>query len=413
MLRGSAQSGLLHDSRRGYAMQIARQMAIFRSIAEVLNRSFTLREALDGALHRIVDLMDIETGWIFLLEPDAGQFRLAADVNLPAALSVASKRRMAGDCRCITMLREGQLTEAINLIQCLRLEQALPQAPESHRHASVPLIAQDQTVGILNLLLPQGRSFSGEELHMLESIGHELAITIQRARLFEQVRDQEHTRRELLQRLLVAQEEERRRIAQDLHDHAGQMMTALIIQLAQLASRTEYADGQMSAALQKLHTLAQQGLDDLRKLVYDLRPSVLDDLGLGPAIRSYMDTYVRPAGLQVDLHLADMENRLPQELETVAFRIIQEASTNVLRHAQAHRIEVRVDRRGEGLLIMVRDDGIGFDPEQGGRDKATLGIHGMRERAQLVGGTLQVLSVPGVGTTILARLPLHEAEVTS
>ncbi len=394
-------------------MQIARQMAIFRSIAEVLNRSFTLREALDGALHRIVDLMDVETGWIFLLDPEAGQFRLAADVNLPAALSVANKRRMTGECRCITMLREGQLTEAVNFVQCLRLEQAVPGSPESHRHASVPLVAQDQTVGILNLLLSQGRSFTEEELDMLESIGHELAVAIQRARLFEQVRDQEHTRRELLQRLLVTQEEERRRIAQDLHDHAGQMMTALIIQLAQLASRAEHVDGQMSAALQKLHTLAQQGLDELRKLVYELRPSILDDLGLGPAIRSYMDTYVRPAGVQVDLQLSETGSRLPQELETVAFRIIQEASTNVLRHAQARELEVRVDRRREFLLIMVRDDGIGFDPEQGGRDKATLGLHGMRERAQLVGGTLQVLSVPGVGTTILARLPLHKEDTAS
>lgn len=391
-------------------MEIARQTAILRSIAEVLNRSYTLREALDGALHRIIDLIDVEAGWIFLLDPETGQFRLAADVNLPAALTIASKRRMTGDCRCITMLREGQLTEAINLIQCLRLEQALPQSPESHRHASVPLIAQDQTVGILNLLLPHGRSFGEEELNMLESIGHELAITIQRARLFEQVRDQEHTRRELLQRLLVAQEEERRRIAQDLHDHAGQMMTALIIQLAHLVSRAESEDGAMAAPLRKLHDLAQQGLDELRKLVYELRPSILDDLGLGPAVRWYADTYVRPAGLQTDVRIADLGDRLSQEVETVAFRIIQEAVTNALRHAQAARLEIRVDRKGGSLLVMVRDDGVGFDPEDGNRERRTLGLHGMRERAQLVGGSLQILSVPGVGTTVLARLPLAEGE---
>ncbi len=389
-------------------MEIARQTAILRSIAEVLNRSYTLREALDGALHRIIDLIDVEAGWIFLLDPETSQFRLAADVNLPAALTIASKRRMTGDCRCITMLREGQLTEAINLIQCLRLEQALPQSPESHRHASVPLIAQDQTVGILNLLLPHGRSFGEEELNMLESIGHELAITIQRARLFEQVRDQEHTRRELLQRLLVAQEEERRRIAQDLHDHAGQMMTALIIQLAHLVSRAESEDGAMAASLRKLHDLAQQGLDELRKLVYELRPSILDDLGLGPAVRWYADTYVRPAGLQTDVRIADLGDRLPQEVETVAFRIVQEAVTNALRHAQAIRLEIHVDIKGGSLLVMVRDDGVGFDPEDGNRERRTLGLHGMRERAQLVGGSLQILSVPGVGTTVLARLPLAE-----
>ena len=392
-------------------VQIARQLAIFRGIAEVLNRSFTLREALDGALHRIVELMEVEAGWIFLHEPESGQFRLAADVNLPAALAVAGKRRMSGDCRCIAMLRDGELTEPVNLIQCARLEQALPEASESHRHASVPLVAQDQAVGILNLLLSGGRGFSDQELDMLASLGHELAVAIQRARLFEQVRDQEHTRRELLQRLLVAQEDQQRRIAQDLHDHAGQLMTALIIQLSQLATRTQQqGDGQLAGALQRLHTLAQQGLDELRKLVYELRPSILDDLGLGPAVRSYVDSYLRPAGLQVDLHISEMGSRLPPEIETVAFRIVQEASTNVLRHAQARRLEIRLDRKGDALLIMVRDDGVGFDTDQGRKHTATLGLPGMRERAQLVDGTLQVLSVPGVGTTILARLPLHHAE---
>lgn len=389
-------------------MAIDRRLDIFRSIAEVLNRSFTLREALEGALRRIVELMLVEAGWIFLLESETGQFRLAADFNLPAALAVASKRRMTGDCRCITMLREGQLTEAVNLIQCLRLEQALPGQPELHRHASVPLIAQDQTVGILNLLLPQGRSFSTEDLNMLESIGHEVAITVQRARLFEEVRDQEHMRRQLLQRLLVAQEDERRRIAQDLHDHAGQMMTALIIQLAQQAAKAEEDGAPIAQPLRKLHDLAQQGLDELRKLVYELRPSILDDLGLGPAVRWYADTYVRPAGLQTEVHITELGHRLPQEVETVAFRIIQEAVTNTLRHAQATRLEIRVDVKGQALLVMVRDDGVGFDSDEGTGGRRTLGLAGMRERAQLVGGTLQILAVPGVGTTILARVPLHE-----
>lgn len=391
-------------------MLVDRRFDVFRSIAEVLNRSFTLREALDGALHRIVDLLAVDAGWIFLLEHETGQFRLAADVNLPAALAVASKRRMAGECRCITMLREGQLDKPINVIQCLRLEQALPGQTDLHRHASVPLVAQDQSVGILNLLLPPGREFSAEELNMLESVGHEVAITIQRSRLFEQVRDQEHTRRQLLQRLLVAQEDERRRIAQDLHDHAGQMMTALIIQLAQLASKAEEEGAVVAGALRHLHDLAQQGLDELRKLVYELRPSILDDLGLGPAVRWYSDTYVRAAGLHTEAHIGELGQRLPAELETVAFRIIQEAATNTLRHAQASKLEIRVDVRGDMLLVMVRDDGMGFDLDSSDRDRRTLGLHGMRERAQLVGGTLQVLSVPGVGTTVLARLPLNRED---
>lgn len=386
----------------------ARQMLIFRGIAEVLNRSFTLREALDGALHRIVELLDVQAGWIFLYAQATREFRLAADVNLPGALAAAGKRRMTGDCRCNQLLREGRLTEAVNLIQCARLEQVLPETPELHRHASVPLIAQDETVGILNLLLPHGRAFSEDELAMLESIGHELAVTIQRARLFDAVRNQEHVRRELMQRLLVAQEEERRRIAQDFHDHSGQVVTALIIQLDQLAADVGSKNKQLAAGLRRVRGLADQFLDDLRKLIYDLRPPVLDDLGLVPAVRWYVDSYVRPAGLDVDLQVDDLGGRLPQDLETVAFRIFQEAVTNVLRHARASRIEIRVSRKGEWLIVMVRDNGVGFDPDGGpeSQDRRTLGLHGMRERAQLVDGSVQILSANGVGTTILARLPL-------
>lgn len=384
--------------------QPARQAAIFRSISEVLNRSYTLREALDGALRRICELMNVEAGWIFLHGPNPGEFHLAADVNLPAPLAAVGKRRMAGDCRCISMLREGTLQEPVNVIQCARLEQALPQMVERHWHASVPLVAQEEAVGILNLMLVQGQSFNEGELDMLEAVGHELAVTIQRARLFERVREQEHVRRQLLQRLLVAQEEERRRIARDLHDHAGQLMTALIIQLAQLASRAESEGNPLGLQLRRLHELAQQGLDELRKLVHELRPSVLDDLGLGVAIRWYVEAYVRPAGLEVQVRASGLEGRLPADVETVAFRIVQEALTNVLRHARARRVEVSVERRGEVLLVMVRDDGVGFDSEAVGH--RTLGLEGMRERAELVGGTVQVLSVPEVGTTVLARLPV-------
>lgn len=389
-------------------MQLARQTAIFRSISEVLNRSYTLREALDGALRRICELMDVEAGWIFLHGPNPGEFHLAADTNLPAPLAASGKRRMAGDCRCISMLREGTLREPVNVIQCARLEQALPQMAERHRHASVPLVAQDETVGILNLMLPPGRSFSEEELDMLEAVGHELAVTIQRARLFEQVRDQERVRRQLLQRLLVTQEEERRRIARDLHDHAGQVMTALIIQLGQLAAQAESEGNPLSPRLRRLHDLAQQGLDELRKLVHELRPSILDDLGLGPAVRWYVEAYVRPAGLDVHVHTSGLDSRLPADVETVAFRIAQEALTNVLRHAQARRVEVRLDRRDNMLLVMVRDDGVGFDPET--VERRTLGLEGMRERAELVGGTVQILTVPQIGTTVLARLPMGAGE---
>ncbi len=388
-------------------MPLGNKTGVFRSLSHVLNRSFTLREALDGALPRIVELAEADAGWIFLRNAETEAFTLAADVNLPPSLLVAGRRRMAGECRCIQMLRDGMLTQPVNLVECLRLEQALPNSPDRHQHATIPLLSQNETtVGILNLLLPPERTLSEADLNVLEALGHEVAVAVQRAHLFETVRDREATTRELMQRLMTSQEEERRRIAQDLHDHAGQIMTALIMQLTHLIGHLSTTDTQkLTGELERFRGIAEQGLDEVHKLVYDLRPLILDDHGLGPAVTSYVETHIRPAGLEVDFRTVGLEGRLPQETEIAAYRIIQEAVTNTLRHAEAKRLEIRLDRRKDWLIVMVRDDGKGFDVEDTPRASKSLGLHGMRERAELLGGTLQVLSVPGAGTTILTRLP--------
>jgi len=383
---------------------------VLRAFSQILNRSFTLREALDGALPRIVELAEAEAAWIFFHDAETDTFSLAADVNLPPALAVSGKRRMAGECRCMQMLREGRLRQAVNLIECLRLEQALPRTPERHQHATIPLLSQSEVpVGILNLLLPAGRVLSERDLDVLEALGHDVAVAIQRARLFEEVRDKEAMTRDLMQRLLAAQEEERRRIAQDLHDHAGQTMTALIIQLAYLIGHIDTMNkATIASELERFRTVAEQSLDELHKLVYDLRPMILDDQGLTAAVRSYVDTHLKPTGIDIGLKIVGPEGRLPRDVETAAYRIVQEAATNTLRYAEAKHLEIRVDRREDWLIVMIRDDGKGFVPEDT-EPKKSLGLHGMRERAELVGGNLQVLSVPGAGTTILARLPLLRA----
>jgi signal transduction histidine kinase len=375
-------------------------LKVFGTVARVLNRSSTLREALDGALRHIVHLLDAQAGWVFLRVEHSDAFALAADVQLPAVLRTNSEH-MAGDCRCLTMLRDGTLTEAVNVVPCLRLEHTAPfHGP--HHHATVPLATPDETVGLLNLLLAPGRALAAAELEMLEAIGHEMAIAVQRARLFEKVRDREQMVRTLLQRLLAAQEEERRRIASDLHDHAGQMTSALILRLTELAGRPDAKP--LAPALHELREMAQRELDQLRKLAYELRPAILDDQGLAPALRWYVQQHVRPAGVEVALTVRGLTTRLPREIEIVAFRIAREAVTNALRHAAPRRLEIRVDRRRRSVLVMVRDDGRGFDPETTGSQG--LGLQSMHERAELVGGTVQVVSVPDAGTTVVARLPV-------
>jgi signal transduction histidine kinase len=190
--------------------------------------------------------------------------------------------------------------------------------------------------------------------------------------------------------LLAAQEAERAAVARELHDGFGQLLFA--IQLWMHATPLD---------LDELDALIGEALEAVRSLAFDLRPPVLDDLGLAAALRTYLRRLARNTDLAIDLAIDDL--RVPAAVATTCFRLVQEAVTNIVRHASAHSVAIEV-RAGDGwLTVSVRDDGTGFDPLRPG-----LGIVGMTERAALAGGALEIASAPGAGTTIRARIPIGD-----
>lgn len=229
----------------------------------------------------------------------------------------------------------------------------------------------------------------------------------ERERLLEQVRRDQERLRALSRHLLNVQETERRAIARELHDELGQLLTALKTTL-QTARQREPATSGM--ALDEGIGLADRMLDRVRTLSLNLRPPLLDELGLGPVIRSYVETEARRAGLEVDLVIEPMETRMQPEVEIACFRVAQEAVTNVIRHARAHRIAVRLRRSPATLELSAQDDGIGFDvptalrPDASG---ANLGLLGMFERVEALGGMLSIHSAAGRGTEVRASFPLQ------
>jgi PAS domain S-box-containing protein len=216
-------------------------------------------------------------------------------------------------------------------------------------------------------------------------------------------------RARLLSRLATIQEDERRHIARELHDETGQQLTALILGLKALRDRPATAEAG-GADLAALQDLAEQIGRATHHLAWELRPTALDDLGLEKALRDSVECWSERARLPVDFHCALGPGRLPAELETHLYRITREALTNVLKHAQATRVSVILERRRDHLLAIVEDDGRGFDPERVRRSASAehkLGLFGMQERAALLGGTLSVESSPGHGTTVFVRVPLN------
>ena len=210
--------------------------------------------------------------------------------------------------------------------------------------------------------------------------------------------------------IINAQEEERKRVARELHDETSQVLTSLLISLAVLEESITSPEARNRIAETRL--LAHQTLRAIRNLSLDLRPSALDDLGLLPALRWYIKEYQQKFSLTVNFQASGLKERLPTEIETVVYRIVQEALTNVARHAHAHTVLVRVAGDAETIQITICDDGRGFDTERHLRtfepgQEHGWGLVGMRERASLLGGTLQITSKPDHGTTIYTRLPIQ------
>lgn len=234
------------------------------------------------------------------------------------------------------------------------------------------------------------------------------ARTRELARLNEELREREQTRLQLLRKVIRAQEDERKRIARELHDETGQTLTALTLRLdlAATAAAGERAEKPVADA----RALAKRSLEELHRLMHDLRPSVLDDLGLVAALRWYTDHRLVPRGIHVRFEEGDLPERLPPEIETALFRAAQEALTNVDRHARAEQVLVQIGMQKRRLVIEIEDDGEGFEPEAmtpRPQDARGLGLLGMRERVELFGGSVTFDSTPGSGTRVVIEVPVH------
>ena len=219
----------------------------------------------------------------------------------------------------------------------------------------------------------------------------------------------EDSRRTLLLLLVTAQEEERRRISRELHDRMGQQLAALMMGLKRLDGES-YGRQAALATLQQLQELTDQLSKEAHTLAWGLRPPALDELGLHTALYNYIEEWAERSRVPVDFHSSGFEvGRLPLAHETALYRIAQEALTNVLKHSGADRVSFILELRGGYVLVVVEDNGKGFEVEaaMGASGKEyRLGLLGMRERAALLGGTLNIESAPGAGTSIFVRIPV-------
>ncbi|MFV9503218.1 MAG: PAS domain S-box protein [Oscillochloridaceae bacterium umkhey_bin13] len=270
-----------------------------------------------------------------------------------------------------------------------------------------PLLAHHTLIGELILARADHEPFDPNQLDIIRQIADQLAVALQHAQLFAEVQMGHERLQSLSQRLLEVQELERRTIAGELHDEIGQALTIVKLHLENL--RTPTGILALSTQVDESISIVQQALDQVRSLSLDLRPSLLDDLGLVAALRWYVARQARAASFAIHFTADEWAGRLIPILETACFRIAQEALTNIIKHAQASEVWVQLQYDTE-LCLMIRDNGIGFHlPQTDARisGNESLGLLSMRERASLSGGRLTIVSEPGQGTTVAAYFPMQ------
>lgn len=243
--------------------------------------------------------------------------------------------------------------------------------------------------------------WAGDEIGELAESFNVMTADLAQAEQERAERDQ--LRSQLLEKVITAQEEERRRIARELHDETGQALTSLMVRLQTVNQQCPLPD--IKVQLDEIRELVAHTLDEVHNLSVELRPSVLDDLGLEAALSRYVHDYQHRYPLEVDLVVIGLEDRLPPPVETAVYRIIQESLTNIARHAHATTASILVEQRNGRLRAIIEDDGVGFLRGVGSQN-GRLGLYGMRERAELLNGTLTIESEPEQGTSIFVEVPL-------
>src|SRR5438874_2488599 len=374
-----------------------RELSILNAVAEALNSSPDVRQALERTLGLVADLLGLRTGWVWLLDQDTNRFYDAAEREMPPYLQ--ERVRMAGRrrCWCIDDFRDGDLTPTnIDVMECSRLQPAFrgksaPMAAGLRYHASIPLYFQDKPLGIMNVTGPEWRKLTAEELRLLSTIANQVGTAIERARLAEDA-----TR--------LARVEERARIAREIHDTLAQGLTAIALNIESAMHRMDSRPEQARERLERALSMARENLEEARRSVLDLRTtSQLAGRPLSEALAALARTFTSDTGIAVRVQ-ADGSLRLPIRTEAELFRIAQEALTNVRKHARARSVKVELRRRSHMVALSVKDDGHGFALREVHGDGQ--GLIGMRERARLLDGQLQIRSRQGEGTTVTARVPL-------
>ena len=378
----------LYEAATGWS----KQLESLNEVGNALATETDLDRLLDLIARRLRELLDARIVAV-VLPAGADELRLAA-VAGENADQLVDQRMTGSGSKSGRVLDRAQSERADSVLDDPDVDPEVTRLLAARTGLWVPLVTRNGAIGVIaahDKLGPDAR-FADSDLRLAETFATRAAVAVDLSERFE---------RDAFRRVVDAQELERRRLSRELHDETGQALTSILLGLRALEDTLESEESRR--AISELRELVVATLQDVRRLALELRPSALDDFGLAAALEHLTTTFGEQTGMKVDFGAALGSERLPTEVETALYRIVQESLTNIVKHAHARRVSIALTKKEGSVKAVVEDDGKGFDPA---RTDGGFGLVGMAERLALLGGRLRIESRPGSGTTIAADVPV-------
>jgi two-component system sensor histidine kinase DegS len=386
----------VQEREKRLRQEAASRLRMINAVTSIVTGSLELEQVLNGALEKVLEVTRAKMASIFLLDQEAGELALTAHHGALESAQELARLKMG----------EGPTAQAWRSAKPVVLDDVLgdlsPAGPESVRSfLAVPLKSSDRVLGIMTLGDSRANRFAPPDVELVASIGGQVGVAIENARLYENMRF-------YARQVTRAQEEERMRIARDLHDETIQMLIVMSRRIEALATFSERLPLAAMELLVELQGTLSETLKGLRRFIQDLRPSTLDYLGLMAAVVGSINDLNETEGITAEVKVEGTVRRLAPEQELGLFRVFQEAVSNIRRHSECTQVLVEVSFCPDNVRMRISDNGRGFSvPERidGLVSTGKLGLIGMHERAQILGGTLVIEARPGEGTSIIVEVP--------
>ena len=391
----AAQAAVAIENARLYesATHWLAQLESLTEIGNAMAGETELQPLLQLIGERLAPLIDAELV-VIAIPVGGGDLRVEAAAG-PAAEELVGTMLARNGSKSGRVLERRRSERVDSTLEDVEVDQELARRIGLRSGLFVPMIVADRPIGVIaahNKLGPDPR-FTEEDLRLTETFGARAAVAVDLA---------DRVARDALRRVVEGQELERRRLARELHDETGQALTSILLGLKHVEEAGSPESARAAAA--ELREQIVDTLQNVRRLAVELRPSALDDFGLAPALERLAEAFGEQSGIAVDIQTNLDSQRLAPEVETALYRIVQEALTNVAKHAEATRVSIVVTRRENSVTAVIEDDGQGFGA--GGGTGDGLGLVGMKERVGLLGGRLALESTEGAGTTVVAEVPV-------